>query len=275
MDDWFFIERDGVRLGCRDFGGEGPSVLLLHGLAGHSGEWAQTAGWLCRTHHVWALDQRGHGRSERFPLDISPAAYVADVVGLVERLDAGPVVLVGQSLGGQTAFLVAAERPDLVHALVVAEASPAGGGQPRAREVGERLASWPVPFKTREQAIDFFGGPSLGAQAWADGLERRDDGWWPAFDAQVLERTLREAEGEEYWDRWESIRCPTLVVRAERGIVAREEVHEMVRRLPQARSAELAAAEHDLHLDRPAEWGAAVLRFLGDLEGPATRRKPR
>ena len=40
------FERDGVRLAGIDFGGDGPSVLLLHGLAGHVGEWGETAGWL-------------------------------------------------------------------------------------------------------------------------------------------------------------------------------------------------------------------------------------
>jgi pimeloyl-ACP methyl ester carboxylesterase len=37
------FERDGVRLAATDFGGGGPAVLLLHGLAGHAGEWAETA----------------------------------------------------------------------------------------------------------------------------------------------------------------------------------------------------------------------------------------
>ena len=40
------FERDGVRLAGIDFGGDWPSVLLLHGLAGHVGEWGETAGWL-------------------------------------------------------------------------------------------------------------------------------------------------------------------------------------------------------------------------------------
>ena len=171
MSAWLSLERDGEQLACRDFGGRGPPVLLLHGLAGHAGEWAETASWLTERFRVLAPDARGHGRSERVPLDVSRAAHVADVVFVVERLQLGPVVLVGQSLGGHAALLAAAERPDLVRGLFVAEASPAGGDEGEVASVGKALASWPVPFPSREAAAEFFGGPSLRAEAWADGLE--------------------------------------------------------------------------------------------------------
>ena len=48
-----FVERDGIRLACRDFGGQGPTVLLLHGLAGHAGEWEETAVWLSERCRLW------------------------------------------------------------------------------------------------------------------------------------------------------------------------------------------------------------------------------
>jgi pimeloyl-ACP methyl ester carboxylesterase len=105
------FERDGVRLAGVDFGGDGPPALLLHGLAGYAGEWAETAGWLSERARVVALDARGQGSSERFPADVSRAGHVADAAFAVERLGLGPVVVVGQSLGGLTALLLAAERP--------------------------------------------------------------------------------------------------------------------------------------------------------------------
>jgi pimeloyl-ACP methyl ester carboxylesterase len=128
---WFEFARNGERLACRDFGGQGPPVLLLHGLAGHAGEWTETASWLTGGARVYALDQRGHGRSERRPSDVSRAAHVADVIALVESLGSPRTILIGQSLGGQTAFLTVARRPDLVQSLVVAEAT-AGEPTPEA-----------------------------------------------------------------------------------------------------------------------------------------------
>src|SRR5215212_9870964 len=104
MATWTEMTRAGVRLACREFGGQGPSVLLLHGLAGHADEWAQTASWLTERWRVVALDARGHGRSERLPGDVSRASHVADTGFVIERLGLQPVVVVGQSVGGLTAL---------------------------------------------------------------------------------------------------------------------------------------------------------------------------
>jgi pimeloyl-ACP methyl ester carboxylesterase len=246
VGSWIQTERDGVRLACLDFGGTGTPVLMLHGLAGHAREWAQTAQWLTERARVLALDARGHGRSERTPKDVSRAAHIGDVVFVIERLDLAPVVLVGQSLGGLTALLVAAERPDLVRALVVADAGPARGDHTTVDELQKALAGWPVPFASREAAVEFFGGPSLAAEMWAQGLELRHDGWWPAFDLEVMTRTLREATGRSYWEQWEAIQRPTLLVRAGKGDVPRAEAEAMAGRLRQARVVELDQAEHDL-----------------------------
>lgn len=264
------LQRDGVGLAGLDFGGEGSSVLLLHGLAGYAGEWAETARWLTARCRVVALDARGHGASARFPADVSRAAHVADAAFAVEQLGLGPVVVVGQSLGGQTALLLAAGRPDLVRGLVVADASPAGGGradvvEAAVAELASSLRRWPVPFASREAAVEFFGGPSLNADAWADGLERRDGGWWPCFDVEAMTGTLREAANQSYWDTWERIACPALVVRGGNGIVPPADARAMADRGRHAKLVELVEARHDLHLDSPAEWRKAVSEFLDSL----------
>jgi pimeloyl-ACP methyl ester carboxylesterase len=117
---------------------------------------------------VVALDARGHGRSERRPVDVSRAAHAADAVFVVERLNLAPTVVVGHSLGGQVAMLVAAERPNLVCGLVVVDGSPdCGEGaeviEDNVADLGRALRGWPVPFPSREAALAFFGGPLSGA----------------------------------------------------------------------------------------------------------------
>ena len=107
---WHSTFRDGVHLACGDHGGEGPAAVLVHGLAGHAGEWDGTAAWLGRTHRVVAPDARGHGRSERRPGDVSRTACVDDLAHWIELLGLAPALVIGQSLGGHTAFLLAA-RP--------------------------------------------------------------------------------------------------------------------------------------------------------------------
>ncbi|HZR43845.1 MAG TPA: alpha/beta hydrolase [Ktedonobacteraceae bacterium] len=97
-----FLDVAGVRLCCVDFGGEGPPVLLLHGLARRANEWRETAYWLIEHHHVFALDQRGHGVSDKATRDYSRDAYVNDVISVIEQLELHPVILIGQSMGGRT-----------------------------------------------------------------------------------------------------------------------------------------------------------------------------
>jgi len=276
------LERDGVPLAGYELAGSGSPVLLLHGLAGYAGEWAQTARWLGEDHRVVAFDARGHGHSERVPLDVSLAAHVADAAHVIERLELGPCTVMGQSLGGLTALLLAAAHPELVRALVVAEAMPAAPGETAIAEVERSLARWPVPFETREDAVRFFGGSSLddtslkgksladeslvdqslAAETWAGGLEQRDGGWWPRFDLPVMIRTLRDAPPGNYWQEWERIRCPTLIVRAGNGTLTTSDAQRMTERLPGSQLAEIAGAGHDIHLDRPVEWQHTIEAFL-------------
>jgi pimeloyl-ACP methyl ester carboxylesterase len=261
-----------VRLGCRDFGGEGPPVLLLHGLAGHAEEWAQTAAWLTEQSRVIALDARGHGHSERFPSEVSRGALVADAAFAVQRLGLRPAVVVGQSFGGLTALSLAARRPELVRGLVVVDASPVGGGEgveSEADAIGAALRTWPVPFPSRADAHAFFArrfGGQVAADAWTCGLEQRPDGLWPRFDVEVMVRTLREAVARPSWDDWDRITCPTLIVRAGNGLVDPHVAREMLRRLPAARLVQLPGAAHDLHLDRPDEWRETLTGFLPSLD---------
>jgi hypothetical protein len=153
---------------------------------------------------------------------VSRSAYVADASFLIEQLAQPPVILVGQSLGGQTVLLLAAQRPDLVEALILADAGPGAAGsteaaEQAANEQGRSLLRWPVPFPDRNAAIVYFGGPSLTAEAWADGLVPDDRGLRPSFDVPVMVETLRQAVSRSYWDEWKSIQCPTLVLRSGRS----------------------------------------------------------
>lgn len=260
---WHQGAQQGTRLWCVEYDGSGPSVVLLHGLAGYAEEWSETAAWLSESFRVVAIEQRGHGRSERLPADVSAEAFVSDTEMWLERLDLAPAVLVGQSFGGLVAFLVAARRPDLVRALVVVEATPAAG--PEAPEaVGSWLESWPAPFPSEKQALAFFGGDTIWARTWVAGLEERNDGLHGRFEPDVLVRALAEASGRDWWTDWARVSCPVLVVRGEHG-KDRGDVLRMVDTVPAARLAEIEGAGHDLHLDQPGRWRATLGAFLSGL----------
>jgi pimeloyl-ACP methyl ester carboxylesterase len=258
---WIPVTGRDARLEALDFGGEGPGVLLLHGLAGTAVEWEETAAWLSATHRVVALDQRGHGRSEGRPIDISREAFVADAVAAIQKLALAPAVLIGQSLGAHTAFLVAAARPDLVRGLVIAEASPAEAKPGQPEEIRRLLSAWPA-FPTRAAAQEFFGDTPAG-RAWARNLDETEDGLVPSFQVDVMAEAIAAA-ADARWDEWRRIQTPALIVRGERGDLSEEEAAEMARAVPSAEVVTLPGG-HDVHLDEPEEWRSAVEGFLARL----------
>lgn len=235
---------------------------MLHGLAGHAGEWAQMAAALGSDFRSVAVDQRGHGRSEREPSDRSRRAFVADVAAVVKRLSLAPVVLVGQSMGGNTAFLAAAAHPELVVGLVVVEASPDGPAPELPARVRRWLESWPVPFCDETKAREFFSTQGLAPDAWAAGLERREHGLCPAFDADVLIDCMAQLAANDYWTEWRRIRCPTLIVRGQRGNFDANHIDELAHQLPDAHAVTIPDAGHDVHLDAPERLADEIHRFL-------------
>lgn len=249
-----------MRLACADYGGTGAPVVLLYGLCGHAGEWAETASGLSTSRRVVIPEQRGHGRSDRQPADMSRAAFVEDVAMWVQELGLAPAVFVGHSLGGHTALLLAARHPNLVRGLVVAEATPQANPD-APRRVRAWLEEWPKPFQSREQAVAFFGGDTPRARAWGSGLEQRDDGLWPWFEIPVVLNALNEIACCSYWGEWANIRCPVLVVCAQVG-APNTEIQRMLELVPRSRLVEIANAGHDIHLDQPERWRQALETFI-------------
>ena len=179
-------------------------MLLLHGLAGHAGEWDRSAKLLIDHHRVFALDQRGHGDSERRPDEVSREAYVDDCAAAIHQLGLGPVTLVGQSMGANTAMLTAAEHPDLVRMLVIIEGSPDGPEPPDpepaiAAQIRDSLAQWPIPFANEEVAHSFFRSKGLDPVAWTRGLEHRPGGLWPRFEIKTMVACMVDLGSRNYW----------------------------------------------------------------------------
>ncbi|MET3960711.1 pimeloyl-ACP methyl ester carboxylesterase [Marmoricola sp. OAE513] len=104
------------------YGEHGSRVVFLHGLFGQGRNWTGLAKALAADHRVLLVDLPDHGRSawtEGFDM-----VEVADTVAAELRRDPEPVALVGHSLGGKVAMLVALRHPDLVERLCVVDISP-------------------------------------------------------------------------------------------------------------------------------------------------------
>lgn len=116
--------------------GDGPRTVLVHGLAQDHTIWSEVQG-LWPDARTYAYDLRGHGATPLGHPQGTLAQLGQDLIGLLERL--GPAMCVGFSLGGSVALWVAAERPDLVTA-VVAVATSSVVGRAAAGSMRERIA---------------------------------------------------------------------------------------------------------------------------------------
>lgn len=109
--DWAdrFVRHDDVRTAVRDYGGQGPSILLVHGLSHNICAWDQVGPRLARHFRVASFDLRGHGLTEAAN-DYSLAAHLADIDAVRDALALGPTILVGHSLGAIVAVAYAGAR---------------------------------------------------------------------------------------------------------------------------------------------------------------------
>jgi pimeloyl-ACP methyl ester carboxylesterase len=238
-------------------------VVLLHGLAGHAGEWLTTMRHLSPRWRTVALDQRGHGRSTRNPGELSRDAFVDDVAAVIDAAALEhPVVLIGQSMGAHTAFLTAARYPHLVSHLVMIEGDVGGGDDEQLAALRRALASWPVPFPSYERAMQFFGGDNARGRAWAESFEQRADGLWPRWNIEVMVRTMDPVFAREIWPEWESLPQPTLLVLGQPGNIDPGLIDRMLEARPATRRVTIAGAGHDVHLDQPRAWLDTLDAFL-------------
>ncbi|MFD3779112.1 alpha/beta fold hydrolase [Streptomyces sp. NPDC058612] len=255
---------------------ERPGVLLLHGLMGRAFHWAGTARWLAERRRVVALDQRGHGQSDRPPAgpglltSLGREAFVADAEAAVEQLGLAPVTLIGHSMGALTAWQLAARRPDLVGAVVICDMRASALGEASQQEWEEWFERWPLPFPTQDAARRWFGeddprverpDPGRGA-FFAEVMHEAQDGWRPVFSRSHMLTARETWVHDAHWEELAQVRCPTLVVRGLDGELGRAEAQEMVRVLPAGQYAEIPDAGHYLHYDQPTAWRAVLEPFL-------------
>ncbi len=151
-----------------DHGGDGPPMILVHGLGGSLLDWRDVAGPLAQGHHVWSLDLIGFGHT---PLAGRPPTIQANqrlVDRFLERATAGfPAVLIGNSMGGLIGLVEAARRPQRIASLVLVDPAlpraPGGHVDPMLAAAfmamtSPRLGPWLVRRRSRrvgaEQLVD-------------------------------------------------------------------------------------------------------------------------
>jgi 3-oxoadipate enol-lactonase len=218
---------DGIRLAYQVTGEpDAPPMILLHGLGSGAGSWNTVAAQLAETHRVYALYLRGHGHSD-WPGKYTLELMRDDVLGFLDILALDRVVLVGHSMGGNVALLLAEEYPQRLGRVVIEDSLiPVPGADA-------------VPLPPRR----------FGPQA---------------YDWLLAEEILGQLNDPDpsWWDKLSDISVPVLIAAGGPPSPAPQDLLiKAAGRIPGCALTTIPVG-HSIHRDSPAEFLAAVRGFL-------------
>jgi 3-oxoadipate enol-lactonase len=257
---------DGIRVHYQALGRSGaPAVLMIQGLGADKHGWDMQRFVLATRYRVIALDNRGAGRSDKPFGHYSLEQMADDVVSVLDDLGIDSAHVVGASMGGAIAQLVALRHPQRVRSLTLA--CTACRHHPWRREL---LTGWAT--KATEQGM---GTMTAEAARWVIGPRsfRRvfpAFGWLGplalgrpahAFAAQV--RAIL-ATDETMADRLADITVPVLVMVGNQDILTpRGDSEELAERLPNAELVVISGAAHGFMVEHASTFNRVLLEFLG------------
>lgn len=239
----------GVEIAFSDEG-EGTPVLLIHGFASNSRVNWQATGWVKTLreagHRVVAIDNRGHGESEKLydPERYSASIMADDAARLIDHLGIGPTFVMGYSMGARIAAFLTMQRPDLVKKAVFAGLA--------ARMVTGVGGAEVIADAMEAESLDAVRDP--GGRAFRVFAQQTNS------DLKALAACMRSSRvkiGEEALAR---ITCPVLVVAGDKDEVAGE-VQPLVDAIPGARGVVLAERNH-MNAVGDLTYKREVLAFL-------------
>jgi len=253
-----------VKLVSRAYG-EGPPLVVLHGLFGSGRNWHTIAGGLAKTHRVYAVDLRNHGRSP-WAEPMTYSEMIDDLRLFLDEHDLERASILGHSLGGKVAMLFALLYGQMVEALVVVDIAPVRYDHTYLAHVeamrnirledcaDRRQVDRQLARGVEDATLRTFLMQNLvsrkGAYAWRVNLE--------AIGASLEDLSgFPDVQGLDYGGR-------TLFVSGDRSDYVKPDQEQLIRELfPWAELEVIADAGHRVHADQPDLFLERVAGFLG------------
>ena len=282
------IQLNGLTFHFRDWGGAGPPLVLLHGLASNCRIWDLTAPQLTSRFTVYALDQRGHGQTDGPDHGYDFPSVCGDLLAFTQALDLERPLLAGHSWGGNVVLQYAVDHPDATSGVVMVD--------------GGTIEVSSMPGMSWERAQVQMAPPDFSETTWDQLLERVKGGdlgaiWSPevedffranfriAPDGKISPHLSRENHMQCVRALWEHkpsqlfsrVKAPALVVpawrppRHEREALFTESKVRMVGMaqdlLERCTVAWMEDTIHDIPLQRPQELAQAIIAFADSFQG--------
>ena len=243
--------------------GSGPTVILLHGLGGSSEVWQFNLTALAEKYHVVVPDQIGFGKSDKPLVNYRIRTYVDFLDQFCKQLKIERASLVGNSMGGWIATAFTAAFPDRVDKLVLVDA--AGYAPPKDIDTRTFYALNPT---TREGTRVLLGKVFYNKLFQTDAaVEQAIASRLAAGDGYTINRITESIiRGEDFLDdAVKTIKRPTLIIWGRQdGLVALAEGEHFNKDIAGSKLVVIDQCGHMPQIEKPAEFNAAVLKFLGD-----------
>jgi esterase len=244
--------------------GDGPPLIILHGLLGSADNWRAMSRRLGAHYRVFAVDLRNHGRSPHsdvFDYDV----MVADLREFIAQQALGRIMLLGHSMGGKVAMQFALDYPERVDRLVIVDIAPKPY-ELSQRDLLETLRSLDLSRYKSFGEVDSALAPRVSGQSLRQfllkNLAKDENGRlrWQVHLEAIYRNYDKLAQGfapERTFDK------PTLFIRGGRSNYIEDDDARLIRQIfSQAEIATLPEAGHWVHADSPNEFFQTVMNFL-------------
>ena len=247
--------------------GEGPLVILIAGGMMDMDQWALVAEPLSEAFRVVRYDQRGIGESDQPTEGYTVDQFAEDAVNLIRTLDAGPAVLVGNSLGGTVAMAVAFAAPELVRGIVTCATSAGPSGPPTPPESMQHMmrgAQLPVPQAAAAMMDILFATDFIDEHPdmLDDAVEKRSQG------APMI-ATLGPLQSALIFDpieRLQTLGIPMLVLHGEEDLLVLPDHANLLAEAAGAEIQLIPDAGHAMVVEQSQAVAEALSAFLGRID---------
>ncbi len=264
MAEWraAICETNGIRMHYTRTGVGKPPLILLHGLTANGLCWTVIAHELDGEYDVIMPDLRGHGKSSAPDYGYRYEDHANDVAGLINGLRISPPILIGHSMGGLVAAVVASHYPALIRGLILADPtfiSPKQQREVRDSDVADqhrRILNWSLEEVVKDLRTRHPHRSSSTVELIARArLETR----LSAFDVLT-------PPNPEYRQLVGSIRVPCLLVIGDAGVVSADLAPELQLVNPNFQVVQIKDAGHGIFYDQPGQFSAIAKAFLHSID---------
>jgi N-formylmaleamate deformylase len=249
---------NGINIHYTRTGAGKPTIVLLHGLAANGACWTGLAHLLENEYDLIMPDARGHGESSKPDYGYRYEDHANDLIGFINSLKLPPAILLGHSMGGMTAALVASRSPKLVRGLILAD--PPFFSIKVQREIRDSVVGDQhrrILGKSFEELVADLQGRHPNRSSDTIGLIAR-----ARLRTSMAAFDVLTPPNPDYKQLVSAIDVPSLLVFGDKGVVSFVVAEELQRLNPTFQVYQIPEVGHGLHYDQPERFAAVVGSFI-------------